>query len=212
MDRIKKIRSLLFKWNREFNKRSFFWRREKLSYFQYVMVELLLQKTRAENAEKTIRIFLSKYRTPEDINEKNKNKIKKLIRGLGLQNQRFKVIYMIADYFKNNEKIDLKKIYGVGHYTSNAVRCFYLNQRVPVVDVNTSRIISRVFSIDNGIDLRKNSALLEKAKELLPTRNYRKFNWILLDFGALVCKQKPLCQECPIKEYCDYYKNSPSAQ
>jgi len=206
MKRIKKLRSLLFKWNRQFNRRDFFWRKEKLNYFQFVMLELLLQKTRAENAEEIIKIFLNKYRTPNDINKKNKNEIKKLIYNLGLQNQRLKSIYKIADYFKNNESIELEKIFGIGHYICNAVKCFYFNQKVPVIDINTSRIISRVFGIDNKIDLRKNLVLSKKAKEFLPAKNYRKFNWILLDFGALVCKQKPLCTECPITKYCNYYK------
>lgn len=170
------------------------------------MVELLLQKTKAENAEEAIRIFVSKYAGPENINEKNKNDIKKIIHRLGLQNQRLESIYKIASYFKNSKKVELENIFGVGHYIRNSVRCFYFNQRVSIIDINTSRVTSRIFNISNKIDLRRNLLLMKKAEEFQPTRNYKKFNWILLDFGALVCKQKPLCLKCPVSKYCHYYE------
>jgi len=212
---LKRVRSILFKWNRRENKRDFFWRNAKLNLFQFLMMELLLQKTRAETAEGTIKKFIKKYDQPEKVLSGKKREIKKAVESLGLQNQRTRAIYEIA---KNFDKIrcafqegnkqplsSVEDIKGIGHYIKNAVACFYLDKNKPVLDVNTSRVISRIFSIDTKVDLRKNRALFEEAMKLLPPRRYKKFNWILLDFGAIVCKKKPLCEECPLVELCEYY-------
>lgn len=208
MDKTSKVRKILSKWGSENDKRDFFWRREKLNFFQYLMVELLLQKTRAETAEHTIEIFVEKYRTPQGILTSDKGEVKKIIGTLGLQNQRLKAILEIAGSFRDGKPKSLEGIKGIGHYIRNSVACFYYNKRVPIIDVNTSRVISRIFGINNKVDLRKNKELIIKAEELLPKRNYKKFNWILLDFGALICKAKPLCKYCPASKYCFYFKDS----
>jgi len=63
----------------------------------------------------------------------------------------------IAKYFKENKKnIEIENLFGVGHYICNAVKCFYYNEKVSILDINTSRIISRLFNVANNIDLRKN--------------------------------------------------------
>jgi len=203
------IRAALFKWNRTKNERYFFWRQKRLNLFQFVMIELLLQKTRAENAERIIKSFVKIYKFPNSVLRDNKNKLKKIIKPLGLQNQRLKAIFRIANYFKSNKEIDAEKlgeVSGIGHYMVAAVKCFYLDQRVPILDVNTSRIVSRLFNISNKVDLRKNKKLLEKSKQFIPRKNFKKFNWILLDFGAVICKSIPLCSKCPLRAYCSYYR------
>lgn len=206
---LKIIIKKLFNWNRGKNTRDFFWRKDKLSLFQYVMIELLLQKTRAENAESVIHKFVCTYENPRDILQEKKQKLLSVIRPIGLQNQRLKSILEISKYFHENKKPNFNKdkIYGVGQYIKNAVNCFYFNKKVPILDTNTSRIISRIFKIDNNKDLRRNNDLLKVARKMLPGRNYKKFNWILLDFGSIVCKAKPKCPACPIKNYCNYYNN-----
>ena len=45
-------------------------------------------------------------------------------------------------------------------------------------------------------------------EKMLPIENYRNFNYALLDFASLICKErgKPLCKECFMNKYCLYYK------
>jgi len=208
MDKTRQVRKPLLKWGKECDTRDFFWRREKLNLFQYVMVELLLQKTKAENAERTIRTFVSKYNSAESLLADDRGKILTAIKSLGLQNQRLKAIFKISNAFIEGKQANLGNLKGVGHYIANSVCCFYFNKRVPIIDINTSRVISRVFGIENKTDLRRNFELFAKAAQLLPARNYKRFNWTLLDFGALVCKAKPQCNVCPISKHCDYFKTS----
>ena len=201
---IKDIRSELFKWNRLQNNRCFFWRKRKLNYFQCIMMELLLQKTRAENAEMIIKKFINKFRSPGSLLNTKKKEIMEIIEPLGLQNQRYNTIVKISKTLSDNNENSLESAFGVGHYIANAVKCFYHNERVPIIDVNTSRVVSRLFTIDNSKDPRSNKLLFEKMEQLLPVRYYKKFNWILLDFGAQICKSRPNCLICPIVKLCNY--------
>jgi len=114
----------------------------------------------------------------------------------------------VTENYGGKIPIDLSKIASIPHvglYISSATACFGFNQRVPILDVNISRIISRVFSINGKRDLRDNKALQAKAQELVPRQGFKEYNWGLLDLGALVCKPRPLCKRCPLKSKCDYY-------
>ena len=38
-------------------------------------------------------------------------------------------------------------------------------------------------------------------------RLFNEYHALLVELGKNICKKEPLCQECPINKYCNYYKN-----
>jgi A/G-specific adenine glycosylase len=101
----------------------------------------------------------------------------------------------------------LLKLPRVGPYVANATLCFGDNQRKAIVDRNVRRVYPRVFGERFP---HSNRDQREFAKTMLPEGNSkaRKYNFALLDFGALICKkQEPLCEECFAREYCSYYQS-----
>lgn len=194
------------------NKRRFYWRHRRLTPFQFLFVELFLQRTRAENAEKTIVRFIKKYPTNRKLNRVREGTIFREIESLGLGSVRAKAVKKISKYlsehFNNRVPENHKEIAAIPHigmYISDAMMCFAFNKRFPILDVNSSRIICRVFSINDDVPLNRNHALTEMAWKLVPRKNFKEYNWGLLDIGALVCKKKPICHECPAIKICDYY-------
>lgn len=194
------------------NGRKFFWRQNRLTPFQVMITELFLKKTRAENVDKHVYGFLKEFPTNEKLLCCNERVLFRKVRRLGLGRQRTTALKKISSYMKEYSgghlpsTIDeISKIPHIGLYTANATMCFGFNKRFPILDVNTSRIISRFFSIRNNLDLRDNAELQDKAKKLLPRNDFKEYNWGLLDLGAMICKSKPLCPECPLKNYCKYY-------
>lgn len=93
---------------------------------------------------------------------------------------------------------------GVGRYTANALATFAFNRSVPIVEANTSRLISRLFNITEKIDSRAGrEKLWHRAAHLVPERDAARFNSALVDLGALVClPRKPKCGICPVKKFC----------
>ena len=197
------------------NKRNFFWRTEDLEPFQVMTTELFLKKTKAETVEKYMHTFIKKYNSNIKLREAKESEIFNKISRLGLGKQRTRALKEISSYIHENfndnlpDKAEyLLEIPHVGLYVTNATICFGFNKRSPILDVNTSRIISRFFNIDNNKDLRDNKELQDMVKKLLPRKNFKEYNWGLLDLGALVCKTKPLCDKCPLVKKCIFYQNS----
>lgn len=89
---------------------------------------------------------------------------------------------------------------GIGAYTARAVACFAYGQRVPVVDTNVRRVISRSISGDDSArtvtpaDFRAAEALLPKDRATAAV-----FSAAVMELGATVCTARnPVCGACPI--------------
>jgi A/G-specific adenine glycosylase len=98
----------------------------------------------------------------------------------------------------------IRKLPGAGRYIANAVATFAFNQPVPIVEANSSRVLTRLLDmrapIDSAIGREK---LWAYAAQLVPKRNTARFNSALIDLGALVClPNKPKCGICPVKKFC----------
>jgi A/G-specific adenine glycosylase len=93
---------------------------------------------------------------------------------------------------------------GVGRYTAGAILSIAYDQRVPILDGNVARVLSRMFLVRG--DPRSSPVLKilwQKAEELLPLRAVSDFNQALMELGALVCTPRgPRCLVCPIQEDC----------
>lgn len=99
---------------------------------------------------------------------------------------------------------ELERLPGIGKYSSRAILSFAFQKKIPVIDVNVRRVLSRVFwRMQNHIDVQVESRVWKKADEVLPPRSFYDWNQALMDFGAIVCTRKnPKCLLCPITNHC----------
>ena len=95
---------------------------------------------------------------------------------------------------------ELLKLPGIGQYTARAVLAFAHRMDVAVVDVNVSRVLSRL----GGVPM-KARALQDFADELVPQGLGWEWNQVMMDFGARHCTvRSPLCDICPVRTHCKY--------
>ena len=95
---------------------------------------------------------------------------------------------------------ELLELPGIGQYTARAVLAFAHRMDVAVVDVNVSRVLSRL----EGIPM-KARALQTFADELVPQGLGWEWNQVMMDFGARHCTvRSPLCGSCPVRTQCKY--------
>lgn len=203
------VKTLLL-WFKE-NKRDFPWRVEgKANPYHILVAELMLKKTRADNVSTIYSQFIDTFPTPTSVTRASGKKIESVLQPLGLIKQRkkaFSSIFSTIDEKFHGEiprdKSNLQSLPFVGDYTVNAVLCFGFKKRVPIVDVNVTRICQRFFGMDAYGDPRVDTHIWEFLDRIIPSRNFQHFNLALLDFGAIICKSKnPLCESCPIKKKC----------
>jgi A/G-specific adenine glycosylase len=96
---------------------------------------------------------------------------------------------------------------GLGEYTRNAVLSQAFDLRLPIVEANTQRVLSRLFGREE--DPRQGPArrwLWQAAEAILPARRVGEFNQALMELGSLVCTPTaPRCGECPLAPRCSAF-------
>ncbi len=98
---------------------------------------------------------------------------------------------------------DLLKLPGIGLYTASAIASIACNKDVACVDANVERVIGRLCDLDLPIRSKEGkSALAELADGFLTHGRAGEHNQAMMELGALICGKKPLCQDCPLANWC----------
>ena len=99
---------------------------------------------------------------------------------------------------------ELVKFKGVGRKTANLVMAIGFDKPAICVDVHVHRISNRL----GWVKTKTPDETEMELRKLLPEKYWLDINTILVTFGQNICKpQRPYCDKCPIKKYCETYKN-----
>jgi A/G-specific adenine glycosylase len=99
----------------------------------------------------------------------------------------------------------LRKLPGIGEYTSAALVAFAFSGRSLVLDINIRRLYSRVI---DGVEVPKpaptQSERIEREK-LIPEKDPHIWAAATMELGALICTaKKPKCGQCPLADQCTW--------
>ena len=203
---------VLLRWHAS-NRRSFPWR-EAHNPYGVLVAEVLLQRTPAERVSAFYEDFLSKYPDPCSLARANPAKLEREVAPLGLVKRVHwlrRTAKIICEEFGGRVPRDMKtllRLPGVGEYTAAAILSFGYQEDAAIVDVNVVRIVLRVFGLAVSDKNKTTRVVREFVEKLLPKGRGRAFNEALLDFAALVCKPRPLCEGCPLNRFCEWYKKN----
>jgi len=98
---------------------------------------------------------------------------------------------------------------GVGRYTAGAICSIAFGQKVPIVDANVARVLSRVLCLEGDVKSPKVQAQLwNGATELVHASTQpSNFNPAMMELGALICVPKtPRCAACPVSDFCGAFQ------
>jgi len=192
----------------EINKRSLPWRDTTDPYVIWLS-EIILQQTRVEQGLPYFHRFLAAFPTIQDFASASEDEVLKLWQGLGYysrgRNMLFTAQQIILQYkavfpVKYEELIKLK---GIGEYTAAAISSFAANESKAVLDGNVFRVLGRYFGISEPINSNTGKKLFTKlAQELIEGQIPAVYNQAIMEFGALQCKPKPICESCPLMHGC----------
>lgn len=140
-----------------------------------------------------------------DFAECDVKKLEKAIYPVGFYANKAKQIIQLSKEIVEMGRVpdtieELVKFNGVGRKTANLVVARGFNKPAICVDVHVHRIFNRM-----GYVKTKNPEETEFAlREKLPQKYWIDINTLIVTHGQNVCKpQKPLCERCPVNEYCD---------
>ena len=155
----------------------------------------------------TKRIY-KKYYTPKHFADLGINKIRNLIKSIGLFNNKAKNLYYLSkillDKYQSkvpNKFEELILLPGVGRKTANVVLNAVFNKPTIAVDTHVFRVGNRT-GLSNG----KNPEQVEnQLLKILPKRHIKKAHHLILLHGRYICKARnPLCKKCVINKICLY--------
>lgn len=147
---------------------------------------------------------------PEDFLNIDVDTLAKAIYPVGFYRNKAQQILDISKEIieKHNGKVpdsidELVKFKGVGRKTANLVMAKGFDKPAICVDVHVHRISNRLGWVKTKTPEETEMAL----RELLPEKYWLDINTILVTFGQNLCKpQRPMCEVCPITEYCQSFK------
>lgn len=185
------------------------WREDPRPYRVWVS-EIMLQQTRVEAVKPYFERFLKALPTVADLAKAPEEQLLKLWEGLGYYNrvrnlQRGAQAVMAEHGGVIPASFELlKTLPGIGEYTAGAIGSIAFQIKVPAVDGNVLRVISRVlWREDNILDVKVKRRIEGEIRGILPER-VGDFNQSLMELGATVCLPNgaPKCDECPLQKLC----------
>lgn len=188
------------------------WRENPTPYRVWIS-EVMLQQTRAVVVIPYFDRWMARFPTIEALATASLEEVIKLWEGLGYY-ARARHLHHAAKEIMHKyggnipiEEEELRRIKGLGPYTIGAIQSFAFHQKAAAVDGNVARVLSRLFGIEEEIDLpRVQRRLRETILSLLPDFQPWVIMEALIEFGAQICEKKPRCLECPLQNQCLAYQ------
>ena len=170
----------------------------------------MLQQTQVDRVVPKYREFLRRYPTIESLAAARASDVRRLwyplgynVRPLRLHAIARETVARYGGRLPDTDE-DLRRLPGIGRYTSGAIRSFAYGQDAPILDTNVRRVLGRVFlGARRAGRLRGESPWWALSQAVLPAGHAYDFNQALMDFGATWCTpRKPHCAPCPMKAFC----------
>ncbi len=150
-------------------------------------------------------------KTPQEILDLGETGLKKYIKSIGLFNTKAKNIIALCQILidQYNSIIpdsfdELIKLPGIGRKTANVILNCAFGKPTMAVDTHVFRVANRI-GFSHGKTPEK--VELDLLRVIPDQWIMHAHHWLILH-GRYICKARmPLCDDCPIAKYCDYYNN-----
>jgi A/G-specific adenine glycosylase len=189
------------------------WRRDRDPYRIWVS-EIMLQQTQVSTVIPYFERFLQAFPTIGNLAAADEQDVLRLWEGLGYYrrarnlHRAARIIAADHDGQMPRDPAALAALPGIGRYTVGAILSQAFDERLPILETNSERVLCRLFGRTD--DPKRGPGrrwLWEMAETLLPSGRTGEFNQALMELGALVCSPvAPQCDECPLVKNCEAHR------
>ena len=172
--------------------------------------EIIFQQTRIEQGLNHYHNFINRFPDVETLANADTDEVMLYWKGLGYYSRALnlhKAAQQIMEDYQGTfpEKYDdILQLKGVGKYTAAAISSICFGAKIPAVDGNFYRVLSRVFADDFDVSNSKAFQYFsELALLIMPEKQAGPFNEAMMDLGSEICKPRnPKCEICPLNKDC----------
>jgi A/G-specific adenine glycosylase len=185
------------------------WRRTRDPYAIWVS-EVMLQQTQVKAVLGHYARFLRRFPGVRALARARETDVLKVWQGLGYYSrarrlmQAARVVCARHGGRLPRDREALLRLPGLGAYSAGAIASIAFDERVPVVDGNVVRVLTRLFGLrgdPSRAPLRPR--LWQIASDLVPEGRPGDFNQALMELGATLCTPRaPACDRCPLGRDC----------
>ena len=181
--------------------------------FEMLVAVCLSAQCTDDRVNKTTPSLFAKFDTPEEFANADIKELEELVHPCGFYKNKAKNLKaagqkILHDFSgKVPQTMDeLMTIPGVGRKSANVImlEAFNLAQGI-AVDTHCKRISNRLGLSDNTEPSKIEQDLLK----ILPQKYYKDVNHVFIWHGRNICtSQNPKCFNCPVNNYCNFYKKN----
>ncbi len=201
------IEALLL-WYKE-NRRDLPWRHTRDPYRIWIS-EIMLQQTRVEAVKPYYARFLEVCPDISSLALLPEEQLLKLWEGLGYysraRNLQKAAKTVLSEYGGEmpHTYAQLRKLSGIGDYTAGAIASIAFGERVPAIDGNVLRVLTRLGGRYDDITKPETKQKLRDALVPIVPADAGDFTQALIELGATVCipNGEAKCENCPLKHDC----------
>ncbi len=174
------------------NRRYFPWR-ETTDRYAVMISEVMLQQTQAERVVPKFEAWLHHFPDISHLSKASLQEVLVLWSGLGYNSRAVRLHQCATLVMERYQGIIpshpelLKKLPGIGEYTSRSIPVFADNMDLAAVDTNIRRILIHEFALPDNCSAHR---LQEMAEAILPSGKSREWHNALMDYGALELTSK----------------------
>ena len=192
------------------NGRSMPWRDDPTPYHVWLS-EIMLQQTRIEAAKPYYLRFLKEIPDVASLAAADPEKLHKLWEGLGyysrVKNLQAAAQQIMEEYGGGfpQEASEIRKLKGIGDYTTGAIASICFDRPAPAVDGNVLRVLSRITGDTRSItDEKTRKEIREELSGVYPAHDRGAFTQAMMELGEVTCipNGEPDCAHCPCASFC----------
>lgn len=190
------------------------------SIFEIMVGAILTQNTQWFNVKKAIKSLKEEHLLePRKMYLASEKRLATLIVQAGYYNIKAKRLKNFLEYLMKKDldfysmrkeciedlRQELLEINGIGPETADSILLYALNKKTFVVDAYTRRLFSRLNPKWDWMKRITYDELKCYFEKLLPDdlQFFNEFHALIVKHSKEVCKSKPLCEECALKEACN---------
>ncbi|HYM38907.1 MAG TPA: A/G-specific adenine glycosylase [Thermoplasmata archaeon] len=204
----REVQALLLPWF-DAGHRDMPWRRTTDPY-RILLAEYLLQRTRVATGRPYYERFLERFPTVEALAAAPEEDVLHTWEGLGYYRRARNLLAAAKSIVRDHggriptDSATLATLPGIGPYTAGAVASIAFGERIPAVDGNVTRVVTRLFRVEVDVTSSPGRARIQElAHGLVPVGRSGPFNQAMMELGATVCTPRsPRCSDCPFVDLC----------
>lgn len=214
LEELGRLRGALLQWY-DAEARQLPWRQrnDRPDPYQVYVSEVMLQQTRVSTVLVYFSRWMERFPTLHALAAATEEEVLQQWAGLGYYRRARMLLagaqWLVAHHGGKlpSSTEELKRVPGIGVYTAGAIASIAFGKRVPAVDGNAIRVLSRLAGLDR-LNVWKGAGkryLEMLATELVDPERPGDWNQAVFDLGSSVCTPQltqGACGACPLREFC----------